>query len=646
MMRGRPPKSLEVRGSHFRLGYALVAFLTLAAWAGSSRAQDGRRIPLPSPPPPPPPRVEDVPIRARPATAAPEKPKDSGIVDRLAGPSSLIEIKVGQGRFLTLREDLAVAGQPAPFLAVGDPTVADFFQVGPRQLRLIGKRLGTTDLTITTSAGRTFDYELRINGDLDFLDAQLKKMFPDARLALTQLREKIVVEGEARDAGEVMRILSVIDSYVRSIQRVLVPGQVSNVQNVIQGADPNAQPPGSGADAQGFQNPAGGPGVFPGSVPGAFPSGSGMGLAMGGVGGTQITPGTIATNQIATNQVQVINLIRVPTSQQVLLKVRVAELNRTGFRQIGADFLASIPQFGTLFGTQIGGATFAPGQLGSTTYGLRNGNNVIIPQDVRDLTVSTQTVFGTFSHGQFNAVLAALRRNNILKILAEPNLVTLNGHQASFLAGGEFPVPVLAGFGGGAGGGGSSINVQFKEFGVRLSFLPIVEDHDTIRLTVDPEVSTVDATLSTTLVPGGSPVPGLNTRKSHTTVELKQGETLAIAGLMQLTLSAQTARIPGLGDLPYIGAFFSNTTSTRIEKELVVLVTPYLVEPMKPGQVPPTPGEEYVEPNDLEFFFMNRIEGRTGIDGRSTTSYDDPLHLVRPALVERKYLIGPSGYQK
>ncbi len=147
-------------------------------------------------------------------------------------------------------------------------------------------------------------------------------------------------------------------------------------------------------------------------------------------------------------------------------------------------------------------------------------------------------------------------------------------------------------------------------------------------------------------MPGGSPVPGLNTRTSHTTVELKQGETLAIAGLMQLSLDGQTQRLPGLGDLPYIGAFFSNTTSSRIEKELVVMVTPYLVEPMAPGQVPAGPGDEVREPNDLEFFLLNRIEGRTGIDKRSTTSYDDPLHLIRHSLVEKKYLIGPSGYSK
>ena len=167
-----------------------------------------------------------------------------------------------------------------------------------------------------------------------------------------------------------------------------------------------------------------------------------------------------------------------------------------------------------------------------------------------------------------------------------------------------------------------------------------------IRLTVDPEVSTIDFSVGTTLVPGGTPVPGLNTRKSHATVELKPGDTLAIAGLMQLSLDGQTQRIPGLGDLPYIGEFFSNTTNSRVEKELMVLVTPYIIEPMAPGQVPAGPGDEVREPNDLEFFFLNRIEGRTGIDKRSTTSYDDPFHILRHWIVEKKYLIGPSGYSQ
>jgi pilus assembly protein CpaC len=126
-------------------------------------------------------------------------------------------------------------------------------------------------------------------------------------------------------------------------------------------------------------------------------------------------------------------------------------------------------------------------------------------------------------------------------------------------------------------------------------------------------------------------------------VELREGQTLAIAGLLQLTLDGSTSRIPGLGDLPILGPFFSNTTNSRIEKELVVLVTPYLVEPMNPGHVPATPGDEVNEPNDVEFYLLNRIEGRTGVDWRSTTHWDDPLHLLH---LESKHVCCPHGFSE
>lgn len=574
-----------------------------------------------------------------------EPPPDAAALGEAVGSTvarSVLEVKVGQGRFLNLPEDLAQPGKPAPFLAVGDPSVADFLQVGPRQLRVVGKRLGVTDLSITTATGRTIDFELRVTGDLESLNQQLLRMFPSARLTLTQLRDRIIVEGQARDASEVTRIIQVIDGYIRSAQRVSIPGQIGNARDMTQEGEGLEGPSEEGADneREGLEPPMASSSGFSVAAPAVLARGG----QVSGFVASPPSPGAITANQIATNQTQVINLIRVPTSQQVLLKVRVAELNRTGFREIGADFLGSVPALGGLFGTQIAGSGFEPGRIGSTTFPyLLNGR--VIDGDPRNIAMGANAaLFGTFSHGQANAVLTALRRNNLLKILAEPNLVTLNGHQAEFLAGGQFPVPVNSGLGGGVGGG--NVQVQFKDFGVRLAFLPIIEDGETIRLTVDPEVSTVDFSLATTLVPGGTPVPGLNIRRSHATVELKQGETLAIAGLMSLTLDGSTTRIPGLGDLPYIGPFFSNTTSNRIEKELVVLITPYLIEPIRADQTPPLPGEEVEQPTDLEFFLMNRIEGRTGQDARSTTRYDDPLHLVRPSLVERKYLIGPSGYSK
>ncbi len=583
----------------------------------------------------------------------------SSLIESAGLPSGNIEVKVGQGRFITLKEDLVVPNQPAPFIAIGDPSVTDIFQVGPRQLRLIGKRLGTTDFSITTSAGKTYDFEIQVVADLDLLDAQLRQMFPDATLRLGQVREKLVVEGQARDSAQVARIISTLEAAIRSAQQIQIIGQIQDVRYAGRpGVDPSlTSTPGNPAGgAPGGGTPGGSVPVPPPPPPvnTAFGPSGGFGVngfEAGGSGGGAIgpgSPGAIAANRIATDQTQVINLIRVPTSQQVMLKVRVAELNRTAFRQIGADFLAELPGAQSLFGTQIAGNGFA-GVIGSqafpgtaVSYGGRTVNRAAGALGLG----SAATAYGTFGTGAFNTVLTALRRNNLLKVLAEPELIALNGHQAHFLAGGEFPVPSFSGIGAGSTTGGGSSSTQFKEFGVRVSFLPILLDNEVIRLTVDPEVSTVDFSVATTLVPGGSPVPGLNKRSSHTTVELKQGETLAIAGLLQISLDGQTQRLPGLGDLPFIGEFFSNTTSQRLEKELVVTVTPYLVEPMQPGQVPPGPGDEVVGPNDLEFFLMNRIEGRTAIDNRATTRYDDPFGLIRRQVVEKKYLIGPSGYSR
>ena len=564
-------------------------------------------------------------------------PPASSLIEGLGDSVGVLEVKVGQGRFVVLKEDLTAPNQPAPFIAIGDPSVADFFQVGPRHLRLIGKRLGSTDLSVTTSSGKTYAFDLQIVADLDILRIQLKQMFPEASLKLSQVRSKVVVEGQARDAVQVSRIIATIDSYIRTIQSIQVSGQVGDQAKV---ENPDQKVPGPPVPGPAAAAAAGGTNQPPATF---TPTLGGTPVSSGGPNGpTPVSPGAIASNSIATNSIQVINLIRVPTSQQVLLKVRVAELNRTAFRQIGGDFLASIPGASSLFGSSIAGNGFT-GALGSTTFPYKVGT-AITAGTSNGLALGSQgTLFGTFSAGNFVTVLDALRRNNLLKILAEPNLIALNGYQANFLAGGQFPVPIAQG---GSVGGNGAISVQFKDYGVRLAFLPLIQDDDIIRLTVDPEVSTIDFTVGTTLVPGGQPIPGLNTRNSHTTVELRQGETLAIAGLMQLSLSGQTQRIPGLGDLPYIGAFFSNTTNSRIEKELVVMVTPYLVEPMAPGQVPAGPGDEVREPNDLEFFFMNRIEGRTGIDKRSTTTYDDPFHIIRHSIVEKKYLIGPAGYSQ
>lgn len=562
-------------------------------------------------------------------------------LESLRGNDAAFDVVVGQGRVLTTKEDLT-AGQNQPLVAVGDPTVIDFTVLNGRQIRITGQRIGATDLSITTADGRTFTFEVRVVADLSLLTGKLKAIFPDASLRLGQLRDHVVVEGEARDTAQVARIIETISAYLTSVQM----GQSSRVQ----GQQGGPRLIGPAAEVGAGVAPVV-PGVSPdaaaesgGVAPVIAPLFGAVSPAIPALASPELNPlaqvaGTVAPPRI-------INLIRIPGSQQVLLKVRVAELNRTALRQIGANFLGIDPSTGAIVGSQIAGTDTALGRIGTVT--ATSTAAAVAPRSLIGgaalPTNGTQTtVFGIFQDANFEFTLNALRRNSFLKILAEPNLVALSGFPAGFLAGGEFPVPVPQVS---AAGVAPTITVRFREFGVRLNFVPYVLDDEVIRLSVAPEVSQIDFAISTTLVAGGTPVPGLNTRKAQTTVELRQGQTLAIAGLLQLSLDGTLNRIPGLGDLPILGPFFSNTTGQRVEKELVVLVTPYLIEPMNPGQVPPGPGDEVKEPNDLEFYFLDRIEGRTGVDFRSTTAWDDPLHLVPLLNLEKKYVHGPAGFSE
>jgi pilus assembly protein CpaC len=554
----------------------------------------------------------------------------------LKGNDAAFEVMVGQGRILTVKEDLA-AGGGQPLIAVGDPSVCEFTVLNSRQIRITGMRVGVTDLSISTGKREVYSFEVRVVADLSLLQGRLRATFPDASIKLGQLRDHIIVEGEARNNAQVARIMETVASYLQSVfvgqGRQVVGGQAAGM--AIPGAagalgSPDQPVPAPPTPAQG-----------PGGQPAAAPPGQGVtpaAMALPGLGGPVQVTGQVAAPRI-------INLLRVTGSQQVMLKVRVAELNRSALRTIGSNFLGVDPKTGSIVGSQIAGPVSA---TGTVTPGLFARNGVagrLLGSATAGISPITNTggttIFGIFRDGNFMFTFDALRRNSLLKILAEPNLVAFNGQQASFLAGGEYPVPVPQVS---AAGVAPTITVRFKEFGVRLGFVPYIIDGDRIRLTVAPEVSQIDFSIAVTLVSGGSPVPGLNTRKALTTVELEQGQTLAIAGLLQLQMDGTTQRIPGLGDLPIIGPFFSNTTGDRIEKELVVLVTPYLIEPMCHDQVPPTPGDEVKEPNDLELFFLNRIEGRTGTDYRSTTKWDDVFHLRDLLKLERRYIQGPVGF--
>ncbi|MCH8839179.1 MAG: pilus assembly protein N-terminal domain-containing protein [Planctomycetes bacterium] len=514
----------------------------------------------------------------------------AAFLDTLKGNDVAIQIVVGQGRMLTTRGPIATEAGDA-MIAVGDPTILDFDVLpNPRMIRLLGKRAGVTDLSITTSENQVYNFEVHVGYDLELLRAQLRQVFPDAQIRFGQIREHLVVEGQARSPAQVTQILQSIEAYLASVQ---VPHAVGGSQPTA--ASSNVPP----------RQPANSP--------------EGDNSYEGGVAASEEGPRPDTSGAFAAPQI--INLLRVPGVQQVMLQVRIAELNRTALRRVGADILAIDSSSGNIVGTNIGGGIIEElgltGAIGSST-----------------------TAFGIFPSGDWQILLNILRRNSVLNILAEPNLVTLNGHHASFLAGGQFPVPVPQ------GGTSNNVTIEFKDFGVHLDFVPYIQDDGVIRLQVDLEVSTIDFSIGTIIVEGGTPVPGLNTRKANTTVEIRQGQTLAIAGLLNVELDALTSRIPGLGDLPYIGPFFSNTSHERVEKELIVLVTPLLVAPMDSCEVGPLPGSEIKDPNDKEFYLLNRIEGRTGRHHRSTTSWDNPLGLVEFLELQSRCTCGPVGFSE
>jgi pilus assembly protein CpaC len=266
----------------------------------------------------------------------------------------------------------------------------------------------------------------------------------------------------------------------------------------------------------------------------------------------------------------VVNLIRQQegvATNQILLKVRFAEVSRSAVQELGASFFTG-PNGD---GRWTGRATTQ--QFAAPTFDRSNG---LVFSDFLNL-------FAFNSEEQLGALIRALKTKGLFESLAEPNLITQDGKEASFLAGGEYPYPVLQGT-----GANSGVTITFKEFGVRLKFTPTVTGDDLIQLKVTPEVSTLDFANAITLQ--GFRVPALSTRRTDTQVELRDGQTFAIAGLLDRTVNETLSRVPGIGDIPILGYLFKSQAYQKNATELVVMITPHIVRRNSPGVTPNLPG--------------------------------------------------------
>jgi len=287
---------------------------------------------------------------------------------------------------------------------------------------------------------------------------------------------------------------------------------------------------------------------------------------------------------------KVTSLIQTPAVQpgEILLEVKFAEVDRSLATQFGVNIL-SLPGAKNI--GSISTQQFGPPALNG---GLTTGG---VSSTVTNTASSTTVTAGGFNLSNLlniflfrpdinlAATIQALQAQNILQILAEPNLLTASGKDASFLAGGQFPYPVVQSVG--ASGGAPAITIQFKEFGVRLNFTPTIQPDGLIHLKVAPEVSSLDFTNAVTLQ--GFTIPALSTRRVESEMDLRDGQTFAIAGLIDNQVQQLMDKIPGIGDIPILGKLFQSRSTTKSRNELLVIVTPRVVRPLNPGEVPPGP---------------------------------------------------------
>lgn len=480
-----------------------------------------------------------------------------------------VELKLKQGRAKLIRTKHDIER-----VAVADPDILDFVAFGPREIQFVGKKLGSTTVTLwhggagggqqkilslLVTVEQDKDIQNRRRLEYGELQQMINEMFPNSHIQLIPIADKVIVRGQARDEQEAVQIMSILRK-----RGTINAGQYA----------------GFGYGLVGFGQ---------GAIADPFPEGAEL------------------------PQSDLISMLTVPGEKQVLLKVRIAELTRSAVRNLGVDFNIQLDNFA----------------LAST---LTGGANIFTT--------------GTFGDNTINVAISALESNGTAKILAEPSLVVLSGQTASFIAGGSFAVPTVVGV-----GGVQAATTSFQGFGTQLTFTPTILDKDRIRLQVAPSFSTINRQNQV------NGIFGLNIRSVITTVDLREGQVFAIAGLMQEQQNGASSRVPFFGRIPLVQTIFSSKSITRDEKELVVLVSPELVHPLEPEDAPMIlPGMEVTEPDDFEFFVHGQIEGQPCCDHRSTVWWHYTHQLThakkdykRARRAARRYsddyyLNGPHGF--
>lgn len=426
-----------------------------------------------------------------------------------------LEVPLNKSQVVTVDRVIAKA-------MVGNEEIADILPVTDRSIYVLGKKMGTTSLTLYDGAGRVITIvDVAVGPDVIALTEQLRDLIPGENIEAKISNDSVILTGLVSSAGAADKASRLAAAYAGD---------------------------------------------------------------------------------------KVINLLAMGSSQQVMLEVRFAEITRSGGKEIGVSGFVNDGRFSSAIGK---GASLVPGKDVDITTNIGGvSTTTSVPGDsILKLSAITNS-FGIF-RGAFSALglnidatLNALETRGLAKTLAQPTLIALSGEKASFLAGGEFPVPVVQGSGSVGGNNNQApITVEFKPFGVSLAFTPTVLGDKTISLIVEPEVSSIDPTASITL--GNITIPGLRTRRASTTLELRDGESFAIAGLIQRDFETTVQQVPLLGSIPIIGSLFRSSGFRKGETELMIVVTPRLVAPISPAQVR-LPTDRVKDPSEVETILLGQ----------------------------------------
>jgi pilus assembly protein CpaC len=457
-----------------------------------------------------------------------------------------VQVTLNKSKLLTLEKNIKEISEGNSGIAGFQPDAqaAESSLIPPNKILISGKSPGTTNLYLWGDKGELIKIlDIEVTHDLEPLKAKLNEVLPNEKIDVRSSKDNIVLGGEVSSVTNMQAALDLAGSYLGGSKIV---------------------------------------------------GGSGGG---GGENSINVSTGG-ASPQVDKNgsSPHVINLMSVGGAQQVMLDIKIAEINRTLIKGLDIKFSALQTSNAFSIGSINGGGSLNPTSIGG----------LLTPHSFNAAALFLQAISGEFI---FNMTIDAANDQQLAKILAKPTLTTLSGQPASFVSGGEFPVPVPRNI---SNDGTGNTQIQFKEFGIGVKFIPVVLDSGRINLNMNISVSELSDAVAVVIAAGGSSnlnIPSLTKREASSTLELADGQTMSIAGLISENLKENVNKFPGLGDIPGLGALFRSSKFKNNETELVIFVTPHLAKPILAKNVQ-LPTDSLVAPDDVDFYVLGRTESR------------------------------------